>query len=83
VLPRARGSREYRHQQCACLFDRPTAAKRRKLMKVYSLLQNLLICSRSTVDEYARRHEADLLRKLKAEVCTTKHSNILSLTQLL
>ncbi|KAG2752219.1 hypothetical protein P692DRAFT_20724550 [Suillus brevipes Sb2] len=23
-------------------------------------------------DEYARRHEAELLRKLKAEVCTTR-----------
>lgn len=23
-------------------------------------------------DEYARKHEAELLRKLKAEVCTTR-----------
>ena len=41
-------------------------------MKVYPLLANSLLCSRSIADEYARRHEAELLRKLKAEVCTAR-----------
>lgn len=39
-------------------------------MKVYPLLASSLSCSRPITDEYARRHEAELLRKLKAEVCT-------------
>lgn len=41
-------------------------------MKVYPPLANSLLYLRSTADEYVRRHEAELLRSLKAEVCPAR-----------
>ena len=43
-------------------------------MKVYSHPCRLSCISRSITDEYARKHEAELLRKLKAEVCAARIS---------
>jgi hypothetical protein len=44
-------------------------------MKVHLPVVNPVLLSRlliTVTDEYARKHEAELLRKLKAEVCTTR-----------